>query len=684
MAFEAALQAYNPDNQQALPLPEQTQAGAFRLEVLCRAFAALLEVSNACWQRSNMDAEAPDSGSGGSGSGGSGASSSAGGDRSGSSPKSLRDSAASCMDGLLGTWSAAVALAGDREQHVDPVLRLTTCALGAVHAVLAHMNSLPSSGAAGEQALGYSFGSGRQLADPAEMAMAALALVLLLAPPEEMGAGSGPGSGHLSATPATRRAAASFEPFPVWRHAAAVVPFLEQANRLLPLLQWATQGGGRGAVRASWQQLSNLFSRLPTCCTLLCFMMTNQRPQHGDGSPELERRLVSMAATGAKLGRFLEATGYQGPMWRYLYPAMGQCMSWIADLRVVQGGPSPQEQEDVWRGMHQPSGKAAALVHVYAEVWPLAQRHQVGDTFNEEGALAAALLANVAGLPMARCGGMKVVAHQLQRCKDTFSLYFLFRITAALRYAGEAETDLYCWYARDGHAQKQRSITQDYVFSVTLRTARKADELTGSRLGQDIERWLEAQVVRHPVMDTMLAQPSFWRALRRTHIPAILAALRNAPNAGCEPAEPAEAAAQRDRACAWLGCGNPGCINLAGASEAALPVLRCARCRVVGYCGPTCQRASWAHHKLACQLLSEPSDEHWKPESRQLDAARGRVMQECLSYVAAVAAGTRSGDTSDCFPSQWSSVLPGAQRLAALLRQHWAQHTDEAARAASL
>lgn len=36
--------------------------------------------------------------------------------------------------------------------------------------------------------------------------------------------------------------------------------------------------------------------------------------------------------------------------------------------------------------------KVAALVHVYAEAWPLAQRHQVGGTFNEEAALAAALV----------------------------------------------------------------------------------------------------------------------------------------------------------------------------------------------------------------------------------------------------------------------------------------------------
>lgn len=52
-------------------------------------------------------------------------------------------------------------------------------------------------------------------------------------------------------------------------------------HRLLPLLQWATEGGGRGAVQGSRDELSELFNLLPTCCSMLCFMMTDQAPQHG-------------------------------------------------------------------------------------------------------------------------------------------------------------------------------------------------------------------------------------------------------------------------------------------------------------------------------------------------------------------------------------------------------------------
>lgn len=41
------------------------------------------------------------------------------------------------------------------------------------------------------------------------------------------------------------------------------------------------------------------------------------------------------------------------------------------------------------------------------------------------------------------------------------------------------------WLARAAlplqHAQQKRSLVQDYIYSITLRTARKADELTGGR-----------------------------------------------------------------------------------------------------------------------------------------------------------------------------------------------------------
>ncbi|KAG2433360.1 hypothetical protein HXX76_008422 [Chlamydomonas incerta] len=51
-------------------------------------------------------------------------------------------------------------------------------------------------------------------------------------------------------------------------------------------------------------------------------------------------------------------------------------------------------------------------------------------------------------------------------------------------------------------------------------------------------------------------------------------------------------------------CANPSCTNLAGRSEAELPLQACAGCGAVRYCGRACQTAHWrAGHKEACSAL---------------------------------------------------------------------------------
>ncbi|KAG2427625.1 hypothetical protein HXX76_012276 [Chlamydomonas incerta] len=51
-------------------------------------------------------------------------------------------------------------------------------------------------------------------------------------------------------------------------------------------------------------------------------------------------------------------------------------------------------------------------------------------------------------------------------------------------------------------------------------------------------------------------------------------------------------------------CANPRCANLAGRSEAELPLQVCGGCKAVRYCGRACQAAHWrAGHKEACGAL---------------------------------------------------------------------------------
>ena len=43
------------------------------------------------------------------------------------------------------------------------------------------------------------------------------------------------------------------------------------------------------------------------------------------------------------------------------------------------------------------------------------------------------------------------------------------------------------------------------------------------------------------------------------------------------------------------------CARCVKAGTAEVPMLRCSRCKVVRYCGRTCQKADWVGgHKLVC------------------------------------------------------------------------------------
>ena len=54
----------------------------------------------------------------------------------------------------------------------------------------------------------------------------------------------------------------------------------------------------------------------------------------GEGSPKLEQRIASLAATGAKLARRLEADGHTGGMWAVLDHETHEIKAIGADLRA--------------------------------------------------------------------------------------------------------------------------------------------------------------------------------------------------------------------------------------------------------------------------------------------------------------------------------------------------------------
>lgn len=57
----------------------------------------------------------------------------------------------------------------------------------------------------------------------------------------------------------------------------------------------------------------------------------------------------------------------------------------------------------------------------------------------------------------------------------------------------------------------------------------------------------------------------------------------------------------RSQACAeQLGCWNPACVTLEGATESSMRVERCRVCRVVRYCSLACQQMDHMEHRRTC------------------------------------------------------------------------------------
>ncbi|KAL4444275.1 hypothetical protein ABPG75_012012 [Micractinium tetrahymenae] len=66
-----------------------------------------------------------------------------------------------------------------------------------------------------------------------------------------------------------------------------------------------------------------------------------------------------------------------------------------------------------------------------------------------------------------------------------------------------------------------------------------------------------------------------------------------------------EAAASEAALAATRRCGNMGCINLEGASDAQLRTQRCGRCRLLRYCSAACSAADWRRHHACCRPPAE-------------------------------------------------------------------------------
>ncbi len=64
-------------------------------------------------------------------------------------------------------------------------------------------------------------------------------------------------------------------------------------------------------------------------------------------------------------------------------------------------------------------------------------------------------------------------------------------------------------------------------------------------------------------------------------------------------------------------CWNSECPTCSGASEADVPVERCAACKQARYCGRACQVAHWkGGHKQECSKQHSPTQQGKRRECR--------------------------------------------------------------------
>lgn len=162
-----------------------------------------------------------------------------------------------------------------------------------------------------------------------------------------------------------------------------------------------------------------------TACSCLLFMLSYQIPRPGQGGPEVETHLVSFAASAAKMARCMHANGCSSPMWGFINSTVGSVPRWLLRLHTEgsnQPHATPEDQGLIWSSMHQPDSKLAALVYVYSNLRPLAERYQLGEPYNENGAYGTAVLCNFAGVAAAPHGGLPLLASELLRLKDRVDL----------------------------------------------------------------------------------------------------------------------------------------------------------------------------------------------------------------------------------------------------------------------
>ena len=137
-----------------------------------------------------------------------------------------------------------------------------------------------------------------------------------------------------------------------------------------------------------------------------------------------------------------------------------------------------------------------------------------------------------------------------------------------------------------------------------------AEEARPDKGEPSVKAWLRALQQFRGLGKKQLRSRAAWEGAARQILPQLRALAQQAAKRYAEEQQHTEEAELREaRALALHACANPGCVNVAGASEGRLRSRRCGGGCGARFCCEACRDAAWPMHARVCAELAAAQGE---------------------------------------------------------------------------
>ena len=136
-------------------------------------------------------------------------------------------------------------------------------------------------------------------------------------------------------------------------------------------------------------------------------------------------------------------------------------------------------------------------------------------------------------------------------------------------------------------------------------SAAVAEEARPDEGQPSVQAWQRALQQFRGLGRRQLRSQAAWEGAARQLLPQLRALAQQAAGRYASERQPSKGIELRvARALALHACANPGCANVAGASEGRLRGRRCGGGCGVRYCSEACRDAAWPAHARVCSALA--------------------------------------------------------------------------------